>query len=97
MEETEQNTEAPTTPTHPFAALTVREAAVAILLARGWRNAEIAVHLEISVKTVDTHRAHALKKLGLRGNVELAHLAIKCSVIEARDLRGVDAMTGLPK
>lgn len=60
----------------PFPTLTPRERVIATRLAQGARNAEIADELEISVKTVDTHRAHVLKKLGLRGNVELAHLAI---------------------
>ena len=63
-------------------SLTGREAQVADLLSRGNRNKEIALHLDISVKTVDTHRGHVLKKLGLRGNVDLALYAIAFGYME---------------
>jgi DNA-binding NarL/FixJ family response regulator len=49
---------------HPASALTAREQQVMEMLARGLTNREIAEHLEISIKTVDTHRGHVLKKLG---------------------------------
>jgi len=61
----------------PFPALTDRERAVALLLALGEKNAEIAAALGISIKTVDTHRGHILKKLKCRNNVDLARLAIR--------------------
>ena len=41
------------------------------LLARGYTNPEIAEELVISAKTVETHRAHILGKLGLRKRAEL--------------------------
>jgi two-component system response regulator NreC len=47
------------------------------MLARGMTNREIAEHLNISVKTVDTHRGHVLKKLTLRNNSELTRFAVK--------------------
>jgi DNA-binding NarL/FixJ family response regulator len=40
-------------------------------------NREIAEHLAISIKTVDTHRGHVLKKLALRNNSELTRFAVK--------------------
>jgi two-component system invasion response regulator UvrY len=58
-------------------ALTHREHQVMEMIARGMANREIAEHLEISVKTVDTHRGHVLKKLGLRNNSELTRFAVK--------------------
>jgi DNA-binding NarL/FixJ family response regulator len=61
----------------PLPELTQREREVATMLARGEPNREIATALGISIKTVDTHRAHVLKKLGLRNNVELARLVIR--------------------
>jgi DNA-binding NarL/FixJ family response regulator len=61
----------------PAAALTHREQQTMELLARGMTNREIAEHLQISTKTVDTHRAHLLKKLGLRNNAELTRFAVK--------------------
>ena len=62
---------------HPASALTARELQVMELLARGMTNREIAEHLEISIKTVDTHRGHVLKKLGLRNNSQLTRFAVK--------------------
>src|SRR5215831_4325177 len=41
---------------HPASALTAREQQVMEMLARGMTNLEIAEHLDISIKTVDTHR-----------------------------------------
>jgi DNA-binding NarL/FixJ family response regulator len=72
----------PTAPEEPFAkdelwcCLTPRERQIACSLAEGRRNAEIAEELGLSVKTVDTHRGHILKKLGVPNNTKLAHLAI---------------------
>jgi DNA-binding NarL/FixJ family response regulator len=62
---------------HPASALTAREAQVMEMLACGMTNREIAEHLDISIKTVDTHRGHVLKKLGLRNNSELTRFAVK--------------------
>lgn len=62
---------------HPASALTARELQVMEMLARGMTNREIAEDLQISVKTVDTHRGHVLKKLGLRNNSELTRFAVK--------------------
>jgi two-component system invasion response regulator UvrY len=61
----------------PGSPLTARELQVMEMLARGMTNREIAHHLEISIKTVDTHRGHVLKKLGLRNNSELTRFAVK--------------------
>jgi two-component system response regulator NreC len=55
--------------------LTSREEEVLRLLARGYTNHEIADELIISVKTVETHRAHILGKLGLRKRAELVRYA----------------------
>ncbi len=62
---------------HPASALTAREQQVMEMLSRGMTNREIAEHLEISIKTVDTHRGHVLKKLALRNNSELTRFAVK--------------------
>jgi two-component system invasion response regulator UvrY len=62
---------------HPASALTAREQQVMELLGRGFTNHEIAEHLNISIKTVDTHRGHVLKKLGLRNNSQLTRFAVK--------------------
>jgi two-component system invasion response regulator UvrY len=57
--------------------LTEREVQVMEMLARGLTNREVAEHLEISPKTVDTHRGHVIKKLGLRNNADLTRFAVK--------------------
>ena len=62
---------------HPAGALTARELQVMEMLSRGLTNREIAEHLQISIKTVDTHRGHVLKKLNLRNNSELTRFAVK--------------------
>lgn len=63
--------------TEPLTELSPREREVAGMLAVGATNHEIADKLDISIKTVDTHRGHVLKKLKLRNNVELALLAVR--------------------
>lgn len=57
--------------------LTARERQIALMLAIGKNNHEIAAALLISTKTVDTHRGHILKKLNVRNNVELALLSLR--------------------
>lgn len=61
----------------PARTLTRREQEVMEMLGRGMTSREIAEHLQISIKTVDTHRGHVLKKLGLRNNAEIARFAVK--------------------
>lgn len=56
--------------------LTPRQYEVAIRIAIGRTNAEIADELGIDQKTVDTHRSAALKRLTVRSNVELARYAV---------------------
>lgn len=57
-------------------AVSTREGEVLRLLARGHSNKEIAATLEISVKTVETHKANAMAKLGLRSRAALVRFAI---------------------
>jgi two-component system, NarL family, response regulator NreC len=59
----------------PAEPLTPREEEVLRLLAQGYTNAETAEALVISIKTVETHRAHILGKLGLRKRAELVRYA----------------------
>jgi len=46
------------------------------LLAMGHTNQEIGSKLFVSVRTVDTHRAHIMQKLGLRSRAELVLFAL---------------------
>lgn len=58
------------------AALTVREQEVLRLLALGHNNKEIAATLSISVKTVETHRASGMTRLGLTSRAALVRFAM---------------------
>jgi DNA-binding NarL/FixJ family response regulator len=62
--------------------LTGREREIVQLLAEGKTNKEIAGILNISVKTVDTHRANVMEKLGLRSFSELIRYAVRNYIIE---------------
>jgi two-component system response regulator NreC len=50
--------------------LTAREIEVLTLTAEGYTNKEIAAKLSISVKTVETHKAHIAEKLGMKSRVD---------------------------
>ena len=63
--------------TRPLPELTNRELEVALMLGRGETNREISKALAISIKTVDTHRGHLLKKLECKNNVSLARRLIR--------------------
>lgn len=52
-------------------ALTVREQEVLKLLLKRWTTAEIAAHLGISDRTVESHVTSILEKLGVRTRQEL--------------------------
>ncbi len=60
---------------------TVRELEVAQLIAEGQSNKAIARDLSISVKTVETHRASAMRKAGVRTAGEFVRFAIKQHLI----------------
>jgi DNA-binding NarL/FixJ family response regulator len=62
---------------------TMRELEVAQLIAEGNANKQIARHLNISVKTVESHRAAAMRKAGVRTAAELVRFAIKHNLIQA--------------
>ena len=58
-------------------ALTSREIDVVRLLASGHTNRQIADKLFLSVRTVESHRAHILGKLGLTSRAELVRWAVE--------------------
>jgi len=53
-----------------------RETDVLRLIAIGHSNKEVAAQLRISVKTVEVHKANAMKKLGLTGRVDLIRYGV---------------------
>jgi DNA-binding NarL/FixJ family response regulator len=62
--------------------LTPRERQIVQLLAEGKSNKEVAVVLRISVKTVETHRANIMLKLGLHSITALVRYALRNKIIE---------------
>lgn len=62
---------------NPEEQLSDREFQVMRLLAQGNTNREISQMLYVGVKTIDTHRANLLRKLGLRNNSDLTRFAIQ--------------------
>jgi two-component system response regulator NreC len=65
----------------PYDTLTPREREVLALAAEGHTNADIADRLFISRRTVETHRARAMHKLGLRSHVELVLYAVRRGIV----------------
>lgn len=61
--------------TTPFDALSPRELEIAMLLAQGLRQEQIAKRLSLSAKTVNTHKSRLFEKLGIQDNVALARLS----------------------
>jgi DNA-binding NarL/FixJ family response regulator len=66
---------APAGPT-PATLLSQREREVLELVAQGYTNQQIADHLGLSVKTVETYRARLVEKLGLQSRAELVRYAL---------------------
>jgi DNA-binding NarL/FixJ family response regulator len=62
--------------------LTPREQEVVKLIAEAHTNKEIASILHLSEKTVESHRANVLQKLGMRDRVELVRYAIRHGLVE---------------
>jgi DNA-binding NarL/FixJ family response regulator len=63
--------------------LTEREVQVLSLVAEGFSSREIAERLSISVKTVDTHRANIMEKVGAHNVAELIKYAIREGIVSA--------------
>jgi len=66
-----------------YDGLTEREREILTLVAEGVTNQDIAQKLYISIKTVQTHRAHIMEKLGLHDRTQLVRYAIRKGLIEA--------------
>jgi DNA-binding NarL/FixJ family response regulator len=68
--------------TGPVIPLTPREEEVVKLIAEAHTNAQIAELLHLSEKTIESHRANVLRKLGMRDRVELVRYAIRRGLVE---------------
>ncbi|HLM10373.1 MAG TPA: response regulator transcription factor [Thermoleophilaceae bacterium] len=66
----------------PDDPLTPRELEVVKLIAEAFTNKQIAETLTLAEKTVESHRANVLSKLGMRDRVELVRYAIRRGLVE---------------
>jgi two-component system response regulator NreC len=69
-------------PSGPPSDLTERELEVLRLIALGHTNSEIAGQLYLSVRTVETHRAHIQQKLGMSSRAELVRYALDNDLVD---------------
>jgi DNA-binding NarL/FixJ family response regulator len=74
------NEDKPEDKTH--AVLTSREIEILKLYVEGFINKEISDKLDISIRTVETHKNHIMRKLGLKSTVELVKFAIRNKIAE---------------
>jgi DNA-binding NarL/FixJ family response regulator len=66
----------------PPGGLTASERQIVQLLAEGRTNKDVAAALNIAVKTVETHRAHIMRKLGLRSVSDLVRYAVRNEMLQ---------------
>jgi two-component system response regulator NreC len=69
----------------PGGELSERELAVLRLVALGYTNADIAAELYVSVRTVESHRAHVQQKLGIKARAELVRYAREHALLDEAD------------
>jgi DNA-binding NarL/FixJ family response regulator len=69
----------------PHTALSDREYQVFRLLVSGKTVSDIGEQLNLSVKTVSTHKARLLQKMGVANQTELVHYAIRHRLIDESD------------
>ena len=77
----------------PFAQLTTREREVLVLIAEGKSNKEIAMQLDIGVRTIETHRERIMRRLGIHSVAGLTKYAIANGLVS---LEGSPAGSGAP-
>jgi two-component system, NarL family, response regulator NreC len=73
---TAREDDAPKLPKRRQPTVSDREKDVLRMMAVGHSNKEIASELSISIKTVEVHKANAMRKLGLRGRIDVVRFAI---------------------
>ena len=68
-----------------YNVLTNREKGVLKLIAQGHTNRDMAEILHLSIKTVETHRANIMQKLGLHSRTELVKYALRKGLVDIED------------
>lgn len=69
----------------PRAELSEREEEVLRFIALGYSNKEIAARLDLSVKTIEAHKANAMQKLEMTGRIDIVRYAILRGWLETPD------------
>ncbi|MDT8449207.1 MAG: response regulator [Wenzhouxiangellaceae bacterium] len=75
----------PGVPQSPFQELTPRELEVALMLANGMKSSAIAERMNISPKTISTHKYRIFEKIGVDSEVGLLREAIRYDLIETEN------------
>ena len=65
----------------PFEILSPRQREILQLIAEGKSTKEIAAHLDLSVKTIETHRTELMERLGIHGVAGLVRYAIRTGIV----------------
>lgn len=71
---------------NPFDELSERELQIMLMITKGERVADISEKLNLSSKTVNSYRYRLFSKLGINGDVELTHMAIRHGMLDANTL-----------
>jgi two-component system NarL family response regulator len=69
--------------------LTKQEAVVLALVAKGWRNTQIANELFISTKTVETHLYRIFDKLGVSTRTQAALYVLQHNLLMDTEMSGI--------
>lgn len=72
----------PGTPQSPFQELTARELEVALMVTQGMKMQSIAEVINVSPKTVATHKYNVYEKVGVSSEVELLRLALRYGLVK---------------
>jgi DNA-binding NarL/FixJ family response regulator len=67
----------------PFRLLTPREREIVQLVAEGRTNKQVGRELHLSIKTVETHRCAAMRKVGLSSTADLVRYAVRNHMVQA--------------
>ncbi len=65
----------------PLAKLTARQIEVLQMVAEGYRTREIAAHLSLSIKTIESHRGEIMKRLQIHDVVGLVRYAMRVGLV----------------
>ncbi|ALP42851.1 UvrY/SirA/GacA family response regulator transcription factor [Aeromonas schubertii] len=71
---------------NPFKSLSERELQIMMMITKGQKVNDISEQLNLSPKTVNSYRYRLFSKLGINGDVELTHLAIRYGMLDADTL-----------